>query len=969
MKARTLGAVAFFFACAYATARADSQGSAVWGLEKSEWLSLSIPPSPAIVPPTLEVDGSQGNSPYNITNSQNTGGSYFQVYVGTSTGGVINQSAGTLSTSLLSVGAGASGTFNLSGGTFTPGAVVYIAAGTQGTMTQTGGTVEGSPATMFVGYGATGTYSIGSSGSLLKINNIAIGNSNNGSGSGNGTVNLNGGTIQTGSITKGDSGTSTFNFNGGTLKASVDNNSTFFYGLNTAEVFAGGAVIDTNGHNVTISQALLHAFLTDGSGLTKNGSGILTLTAVETYTGTTTANSGSLILGDGTNSAALSAYAPSNNFTPAQPGLTAVAVNNDSTTIQVQSHASVMGGDGGFQGNPAPHTRGTAGGVAIIFNGAGLLSNSGTLTGGEGGLGTGYNLNPFITDGGPGATAVSYTMGGTLSNSGTITGGAGGDAISTSFTYGGDAGVGGQGGAGVSIGSTGTVTITNTGSIFGGNTGASGPGYAGLLGGTGVTFAAASTWTNGGIITGGVGSQGDMAGAGGIGVSMPGGSFTNNGTVRGGQGGAPLSNNANGGWGGIGVSIATGSLTNNTTIRGGDGASAASGGGRGGEGEAAISYILSNSTPNGAAINLTNYGSMTGGNGGASFSGPQGSTDGGPALVLANGASVTNYGTISGGMPGTPAPGFSAGFRGRGVTFGANGGPISVTNKQGASITGGVALPNFANNVTLEIGSTVISQVGSAALSIGGSSSTLTLTDNGTGSTQTYSTAVQGTTTFSGSLTKNGSGTWILDQSFTYGGGTTVNAGTLTVNNSLGSGLFAIGANGHAVNNGTIGGNVSVSGLLSGCGTINGSLSVNLGGIVNFDGCAVTVNGAITNDGLFIVRGGATLAGNSSSFTNHGTFDISTGGSFSPPGFTNSGTIIDSSVIKAKSVQKSSTTVMVAIDSYTGHSYQLQKSTTTPAGANFSNLGSPQQGNTGTVLTFNDSSATESKDFYRIAVE
>ena len=64
-------------------------------------------------------------------------------------------------------------------------------------------------------------------------------------------------------------------------------------GLTSANVRAGGAVINTNGFNVAISQSLAHdptGPATDG-GLVKNGAGTLTLNGASlSYTGVTTVN-------------------------------------------------------------------------------------------------------------------------------------------------------------------------------------------------------------------------------------------------------------------------------------------------------------------------------------------------------------------------------------------------------------------------------------------------------------------------------------------------------------------------------------------------------------------------------------------------------------------------------------------------------------------------------------------------------
>ena len=77
-----------------------------------------------------------------------------------------------------------------------------------------------------------------------------------------GTYNLSGGILNTPHIQMSFAGnTATFNFNGGTLSPMVGTGSTanFMQGLTTANVQAGGAVVDTNSNAITIAQPLLHS--------------------------------------------------------------------------------------------------------------------------------------------------------------------------------------------------------------------------------------------------------------------------------------------------------------------------------------------------------------------------------------------------------------------------------------------------------------------------------------------------------------------------------------------------------------------------------------------------------------------------------------------------------------------------------------------------------------------------------------
>jgi autotransporter-associated beta strand protein len=190
---------------------------------------------------------------------------------------------------------GAPTTINQTGGVITAGNRSYIAnfPGGTTTMNVSGGSFTQTSNTFYLGVRGAGALSISGSG-YVNVPSIEFGPYSNGSG----TLNLNaGGTFATSSIYQG-SGAGTFNFNGGTLLAS-GSSSNFMSGLTAANVQAGGAVVNTNGYNITVGQSLQQgSYPTDG-GLTKLGSGTLTLTVPSTYAGPTVINAGRVQLGSG----------------------------------------------------------------------------------------------------------------------------------------------------------------------------------------------------------------------------------------------------------------------------------------------------------------------------------------------------------------------------------------------------------------------------------------------------------------------------------------------------------------------------------------------------------------------------------------------------------------------------------------------------------------------------------------------
>jgi autotransporter-associated beta strand protein len=240
------------------------------------------------------------------------------MYVGRRNGtGTLNQTDGTIVVNR-EFGVGTrddnkigTGTYNLSGGSIAVANNFFVGKeqGASGTMAMTGGTL-GTSESLRIGHNqATGVLTQ-SGGTVNVQNEVYIGNENSGSSVGTytlsgtgavnvgnevhigrdnatGTLNLNGGTLTTKKL-EGGTGSATVNFNGGVLKAK-ENQDNLIQNLGVANVQSGGAKINSNGFNVATSQAL-----TGTGGLEKLGAGSLTLSANNTYAGTTTVSEGLL---------------------------------------------------------------------------------------------------------------------------------------------------------------------------------------------------------------------------------------------------------------------------------------------------------------------------------------------------------------------------------------------------------------------------------------------------------------------------------------------------------------------------------------------------------------------------------------------------------------------------------------------------------------------------------------------------
>jgi autotransporter-associated beta strand protein len=214
-----------------------------------------------------------------------------------------------------------------------------------GTFTQNGGTV-----TFYSDNGTTvggnGILWLGRSGGLASTSAF--------------TYTLHAGTLTVPSIQHA-TGNGVLNLDGGTLKAAGDNTA-FVQGLSAANVQAGGAHIDDNGHSVTIAQPLIHdpaLGSTPDGGVVKSGTGVVTLSGTSTYTGGTTIHAGTLRL--------------------AAPVTPTLAGNYTFDGGDVTNHGSAANADGTV----------TGGGVTFAAAGYNGSGNSATFDG----LGSSININ------------------------------------------------------------------------------------------------------------------------------------------------------------------------------------------------------------------------------------------------------------------------------------------------------------------------------------------------------------------------------------------------------------------------------------------------------------------------------------------------------------------------------------------------------------------------------------------------
>ena len=618
-------------------------------------------------------------------------------------------------------------------------------------------------------------------------------------------------------------------------------------------------------------------------GLTKYGPGVLTLSAANTYTGTTTVNAGTLSLTGSLASPTLAlgggtfAYAPTTaastqaftGTTIAAGGSTVTATTGNTLALGAITHAA--GGVVGFGGagtitTTSAGANGILGPYAYTGTGAGLSYVTGAATAGTASTIAAYTGGTTTTD----ATGVTDTTGTVNYNvpaGGTVNGGAGGasantvrytgaaDTITGPITLNGlmNAGTGALTVNGnVTAGSTNELVvlsngqnITLNGAVANNGSTASALTYGGPTAGT-LTLSGTNTYTGGTTFAGGIVNVGSAGALGTTGtLTFAGGTLqysAANTTDYSGRLSTAVDQVYNIDTNGQTVTYATAFGSNGSILN---------------KSGAGTLILSANDTYNGGTtVNAGTLQVTFGGQGYAALRGTVTVNSGGTlslAAVDATGFNAISAGnslaqlTINGGTVDNATSGnqgFTANLTMTGGTFSSSGGGAfnidpgqanaPSINTNASATTALISAPIVQRSTTVSLPFNVAS---------GGAGTT-------SGSDLTVTGVISGA---GGGITKNGAGALTLSGANTYTGPTIVNAGTLIVNGTQSSATGAVSVASGSTSGtgatlggiGTIGGATTVASGVSN-GTITGATNGTVGTLSLTAG--LTINGTYVAD-------------------------------------------------------------------------------------------------------------------------
>jgi autotransporter-associated beta strand protein len=570
---------------------------------------------------------------------------------------------------------------------------------------------------------------------------------------------------------------------------------------------AGNIITSNNGQaTLTISSTTTNStfggLISGPLSLVKGGAGTtLTLTAANTYTGSTTITGGTLQIG--TSGSAASIGGSSGVSVNGGTTLSIINAVGNTFTNKVSNDAGGIGtvviNSGNSMTLSGALTNGSAGELALTQSGAGttILTNTNSYTGATAvnagtlqiGDGTSGNLTGTsgVTVAGSSILAINLGSNDTFSPNINLS------ASSTSVRA---IAVGNNKLSGVISGSgsflqngTGTTTLSNT-NTYTGATNVS----AGTLKVDG-SLAAASTVT--------VGTAGTLGGSGTI---LGRATMTGNGAINFGSGGSIVGT----------LGIAGGNWNGQGTVNG---------------------LVTSSS----GIFNLS--GNLTA-----------------PAGLAVTGGTLAGTGTLKGNLTYTSSASstFGGNIAGPASTLTVNPKSSTLTLTGASTYGGGTTIS--AGTLALGDGSTAGASLGSGNITVSskgtfavGLAAGDTLSNSVTNNGKIKDTSPTGTHTISstiigtGSFTKTGAGTANLTGANTYSGATTVSGGTLLVNNTTGSGT---GNSAVSVTNG---------GTLGGDGSIARAITLNSGGVIAPGAGSLGSAGTTLSAGSLIWNGGGTL--------------------------------------------------------------------------------------------------------------